>query len=62
MTNLLLDYLKNAQPARIINVSSEYHKFAAMKWDDIYFDYNDFDADQAYIQTKTANIMHAKYL
>lgn len=33
-----------------------------MKWDDINFYYNDFDADQAYIQTKTANIMHAKYL
>ena len=61
MTNLLLDYLKNAQKSRIINISSGFHRFGSINFDDINFEKN-FDPNKAYIQTKIANIMHAKYL
>ncbi|KAJ8096472.1 hypothetical protein POJ06DRAFT_203929 [Lipomyces tetrasporus] len=62
-TNLLLDKIKAAGPgARIVNVASSAHRFGGIRVNDIGFkDGREYDAWDAYGQSKSANILFAKY-
>ena len=61
MTNLLLDIIKNSAPARIVNVSSDFHRKGTMKFDDLE-GRKKFNNFQAYGQSKLANILFTKHL
>jgi len=56
LTNLLLEPLKSARSARIVNVASQAHKPGAIDFDDLFFEkrYNPFEA---YARSKLANIL-----
>ena len=56
LTNLLLDLIRSSAPARIVNVSSEAHKYADMDLDDLEFK-RGFSGMKAYGRSKLANIM-----
>lgn len=56
LTNLLLDLIRSSVPARIVNVSSEAHKYATMDLDDLEFK-RGFSGMKAYGRSKLANIM-----
>lgn len=58
LTNLLLDLIRSSTPARIVNVSSEAHKYADMDLDDLEFK-RGFSGMKAYGRSKLANIMFA---
>src|SRR5579859_7343547 len=57
LTRELLDVLKRTAPARIVNVSSEAHRVAAMQWDDLQSDTHRYRAFKAYGQSKLANVL-----
>jgi len=57
LTRELLDVLKRTAPARIVNVSSEAHRGAAMQWDDLQSDTHRYRAFKAYGQSKLANVL-----
>lgn len=61
LTNLLLDTLKASMPSRIINVSSETHRFGRINRLDLNMEksYNQY---QAYFQSKLANILFTRAL
>ncbi|KAK9482215.1 hypothetical protein V1527DRAFT_477090 [Lipomyces starkeyi] len=61
--NLLLDKIKAAGPgARIVNVASSAHRFSGIRVNDIGFkDGSEYDPWDAYGQSKSANILFAKY-
>ncbi|CAF1069588.1 unnamed protein product [Adineta steineri] len=63
LTNLLLDLMKNAPSARIINVSSISHAFLniTMNWDDINFT-KPYWKFNAYSHSKLANILFTNEL
>jgi NAD(P)-dependent dehydrogenase (short-subunit alcohol dehydrogenase family) len=56
LTNLLLDMLKASSPSRIINVSSESHKFTDINRDDLLSE-KSYSKFKAYSQSKLANIL-----
>lgn len=56
LTNLLLDLLKASAPARIINMSSEVHRWATINFDDLHAKYSYHPSD-VYSQTKLANLL-----
>ena len=56
LTNLLLDLLKRSSPARIVNVASNVHRDNAMHFDDVQL-MHDWNGEQAYGQSKVANIL-----
>jgi NAD(P)-dependent dehydrogenase (short-subunit alcohol dehydrogenase family) len=56
LTNLLLDVLKASAPARIINVSSDAHRGAKVKFDDIQLEKN-YSGFASYGQSKFCNIL-----
>ena len=56
LTNLLIDIIRISVPARIVNVSSEAHKYADMDLDDLEFK-RGFSGMKAYGRSKLANIM-----
>ena len=56
LTYLLLDILKASRPARIINVSSQAHKFAKLDLDDIHMK-NDYRGFRAYGNSKLENLL-----
>ncbi|KAK9489942.1 hypothetical protein V1508DRAFT_298570 [Lipomyces doorenjongii] len=62
-TNLLFDKIKAAGPgARIVNVASSAHRFSGIRVGDIGFkDGLEYDAWDAYGQSKSGNILFAKY-
>jgi NAD(P)-dependent dehydrogenase (short-subunit alcohol dehydrogenase family) len=62
LTNLLLDALKAGAPSRIVNVSSEAHRGAKMRWDDLQFKSGGFSSFRAYGQSKLANILFTREL
>lgn len=63
LTNLLLPLVKAAGPgAQIINTASSAHSFVKdMKWDDLQQKAS-FSVNDAYTQSKLANILHAREL
>ncbi|CAF0764833.1 unnamed protein product [Adineta steineri] len=63
LTNLLLDLMKNAPSARVINVSSTSHAFLniTMNWDDINFT-KPYWRINAYSHSKLANILFTNEL
>jgi len=56
LTNLLLDNLKASKSARIINISSQASKTAAINFEDINLK-NEYTTFKAYAQSKLANIL-----
>ena len=56
LTNLLLDTLQASSPARIINVSSDAHKFATLNFEDLGFEHGYFGFS-AYGRSKLANVL-----
>ncbi len=56
LTNLLLDALKRSPAGRIVNVSSMGHAKGKIHFDDLQFA-AEYDARQAYYQTKMANVL-----
>jgi NAD(P)-dependent dehydrogenase (short-subunit alcohol dehydrogenase family) len=56
LTSLLLDMLKESSPARIVNVASDAHRRAEMRFDDLQFEQG-YDGFRAYAQSKLANLL-----
>jgi NAD(P)-dependent dehydrogenase (short-subunit alcohol dehydrogenase family) len=56
LTNLLIDKIQYSQPARIINVSSEAHKYGTLNFDDLEFEQG-YAGMKAYARSKLANIL-----
>ena len=56
LTHLLLDCLKNSAPARIITVTSMLHKKGVLDFDS-FKGFEKYNAQQAYNQSKLANVM-----
>ncbi|HVO22600.1 MAG TPA: SDR family oxidoreductase [Candidatus Margulisiibacteriota bacterium] len=56
LTNLLLDRLKASAPARIVNVASDAHRFAALNFDDLGGE-RSYRTMRIYGQSKLANIL-----
>src|SRR5690606_2968390 len=57
LTNLLLDTLKRAPAARIVNVASDAHEGGKIQFDDLEFKQRRYGWMVAYAQSKLANIM-----
>ncbi|MGO9837751.1 MAG: SDR family oxidoreductase [Polyangiaceae bacterium] len=62
LTSLLLDVLKASAPSRVVSVSSEAHRGAKMRWDDLQFKNSSYSAMGAYGQSKLANILFTRAL
>lgn len=58
LTNLLLETLQGSAPARIVNVSSEGHRYATMDFDDLEFK-RGYAGMKAYARSKLANVLFA---
>jgi NAD(P)-dependent dehydrogenase (short-subunit alcohol dehydrogenase family) len=56
LTQELIDLLKASAPARIINVSSDYHKLGHIDFDDIQLNHG-YSGGRAYGQSKLANVI-----
>jgi len=61
LTNLLLDVLKASAPSRIVNLSSSAHRTGQINIKNLNWD-KDYDAGQAYAQSKLANILFTREL
>ena len=59
LTNRLWSALKQANGARIVNVSSRGHHFSPVVFEDVNFEHREYDHLLAYGQSKTANILFA---
>ena len=64
LTELLLDTLRASAPSRIVCVSSVAHAgmrgiYGEIDFDDLNFDNKEYDAGQAYANSKFANVLHA---
>jgi len=59
LTHLLMDALKAAPAARVINVSSDAHLVGRIHFDDVQFERRRYSGFAAYSQSKLANVMHA---
>jgi len=57
LTNRLWEALKQANGARIVNLSSRGHHFSPVVFEDINFEKREYDSWAAYGQSKTANIL-----
>ena len=57
LTGLLLDLLLATDGARVVNVSSQAHRFGRMDFDDLDFDARGYNARAAYGQSKLANLL-----
>jgi NAD(P)-dependent dehydrogenase (short-subunit alcohol dehydrogenase family) len=58
LTNLLLEFIKAAAPARIIHVSSGTHRSAKLEWDNLQGE-KKYDGYDAYARSKLANVLFA---
>lgn len=61
LTHLLLDNLKANSPSRVVNVSSLAHRKGKINFDDLNSQ-SKYKPDQAYYQSKLANILFTKEL
>ncbi len=59
LTRELAPYLKNAQGARVVSLSSLAHKRSPIRFEDIHFRDSDYEKWEAYGQSKTANALFA---
>ncbi|MEU4431012.1 SDR family NAD(P)-dependent oxidoreductase [Nocardia rhamnosiphila] len=59
LTRLLLDRLRAAEGARIVNLASEGYRIADVDLADSQWEKRDYDKFRAYGASKTANILHA---
>jgi NAD(P)-dependent dehydrogenase (short-subunit alcohol dehydrogenase family) len=57
LTGLLLDLLLATESARVVNVSSQAHRFGKMDFDDLDFEARGYNASAAYGQSKLANLL-----
>jgi len=57
LTRELLEVLQATAGARIVNVSSEAHRGAKMRWDDLQFAHTRYRGMKAYAQSKLANVL-----
>jgi len=57
LTGLLLDLLLSTEGARVVNVSSQAHRFGKMDFDDLDFEARGYNARAAYGQSKLANLL-----
>ena len=58
LTGLLLDPLRNTPGARVVNVSSNAHKYGTMDFEDLLFDNGeDYTPIKAYSRSKLANLL-----
>lgn len=62
LTSLLLDILKRTPSSRIVNVSSEAHRGARIRWDDIEYRTTPYRAFSVYGQSKLCNILFTREL
>jgi NAD(P)-dependent dehydrogenase (short-subunit alcohol dehydrogenase family) len=62
LTNLLLDRLRASGKARIVNVSSDAHKFRGFDLDDLQFERRKYGWSAAYGQSKLCNILFTREL
>ena len=56
-----MDSLLAGVPSRIINLSSNIHKYGEMHWDDLNLEAN-YSSVEAYSQSKLANILFSRHL
>jgi NAD(P)-dependent dehydrogenase (short-subunit alcohol dehydrogenase family) len=61
LTNLLLDKIKKTGASRIVSVSSLAHERGRMRWDDLMSD-KSYDPQEAYRQSKLANVLFTREL
>lgn len=59
LTHLLMDALRAAPAARVINVASDAHLMGKIDFDDVQFARRRYSGFAAYSQSKLANVMHA---
>lgn len=59
LTDGLLPALRTADGAKIVSLSSSGHGSSGIRFDDLFFDRDDYDAGLAYGQSKTANVLFA---
>lgn len=57
LTANLWDALKKANGARVVNVSSSAHHTSPIHFDDVNYNYKEYDKFEAYGQSKTANVL-----
>jgi NAD(P)-dependent dehydrogenase (short-subunit alcohol dehydrogenase family) len=62
LTNLLLDLLKRAGNARVVNVSSAGHREADMDFDNLQYQHGGYTMPKAYRRSKLANILFTNEL
>ena len=62
LTRELAPYLKNADGARVVCLTSRGHKRSPIRWNDIHFTKEPYDKWIAYGQSKTANALFAREL
>jgi len=62
LTNLLLDRLKESQPARIVNVSSEAHRFGKLDLGDLEFRRRNYRGLRVYGVSKLLNVLFTQEL
>ena len=61
-TKELAPYLKNADGARVVCLSSVAHRRSPIRWDDVHFRSDSYEKWEAYGQSKTANALFAREL
>lgn len=57
LTGNLLDMIMNTSGSRVINVSSNAHKYGKMDFDDLQFENNSYTPIKAYSRSKLANLL-----
>jgi NAD(P)-dependent dehydrogenase (short-subunit alcohol dehydrogenase family) len=57
LTRELIDLLKASAPSRVVNVSSDAHRYGKMHWDDLGFANHRYSGWRAYTQSKLANLL-----
>ena len=62
LTNLLLDRLKEAKAARIVNVSSIAYRGGKINFDDMNYEHSKYSSFSAYSNSKLANILFTRAL
>ncbi|MBA2283662.1 MAG: oxidoreductase [Actinomycetota bacterium] len=62
LTGLLLPALLRAPEPRVVNVSSNAHKFGSMRWDDLNWEKGRYSRWRAYGQSKLANLLFTSEL